>query len=73
MDALFPSTVFASALVIGAVVAACVVFSVIMVLSDDRRRVLLGLFSHNVTVFIIPLFILFAYIVLIWGVNILTR
>jgi bacteriorhodopsin len=65
------SSTIASDILINIVVVGCVVFAVLMVLSDERRRPALALLSRHVTVFMIPLLSLFAYIAIIWGAKIL--
>ena len=62
----------ASDAVIGSVIAGCVLLTVVMFLSDDKRRPSLNLFSRNIAVFMGPLLIVFTYLVVIWGAKILT-
>jgi hypothetical protein len=66
------SFISATGAVIGSTIAGCVVLVVIMFLSDDKRKPSLILFSRHVAVFVAPLLIVFAYLVLIWGSKILT-
>lgn len=65
------SSAIPSGIVIGVVVAGCVVLAVIMVLTDERRRATLARLSRSFTVFTIPLLILFIYIAIVWGAKIL--
>jgi len=73
LDSFVISTLTASALAVGITIAGCVVLAVVMFLSDDGRKPVLALFSRHVMVFIAPLLIVFAYLVIIWGAKILTR
>jgi uncharacterized PurR-regulated membrane protein YhhQ (DUF165 family) len=66
------SSAIASAIVIGVAVAGCIVFTVIAELTDEKQRPALALFSRHVTVFMIPLLSLFAYIVILWAAKIIT-
>jgi hypothetical protein len=54
---------FASA---GIAVACCVVLAIIMVLTDGEHKPVLTLFNNNVTAFMVPLFVMFVYISIIW-------
>ena len=73
MDIAIMSSSLASALSIGIAVAGCLVVTVIMVLSDDQRKPALALFTRNLGIFMVPLLLLFGYIVVIWGARIFTR
>ena len=65
------SSVIASDLITGVVVVGCIAFAVIMVLTDEKRRPTLALLSRSFTVFTVPLLVLFVYIAIMWGANIL--
>jgi hypothetical protein len=67
------STAIATSAIIAAAIVGCLVFAVIMVLSDDKHRSSLARLSGYSWVYLVPLLIMFVYIVLIWGAKILTR
>ncbi len=60
------SSVIASDIIINITVAGCMVFAVTAVLSDEKRRPTFALLSRHITVFMIPLVILFAYTTIVW-------
>jgi hypothetical protein len=62
----------ASDAVIGSAIVGCVILALIAFISEDKRRPSLILFSRNIVVFMVPLLIVFAYLVLVWGAKILT-
>ena len=65
------SSVVSTNLITGIVVAGCVIFSVMMVLSDERRWPTMALLNRSLTAFTVPLLFLFAYITILWGANVL--
>ena len=65
------SSLAASTLVVGTVVAGCLIFAVIMVLTDERRGSALAVLNRSLIAFIIPLLILFTYLAFILGTTIL--
>ena len=73
LDAIVISNLAASDLVVGFTIAGCVILAVIMFLTEDQRRPVLALFSHNTFILAVPLFVVFAYLVVIWAAKILTR
>ena len=66
------SSTVVSDLVIGIASAGCIVFSIVMVLSDEEKWPTLALLNRSLTAFTIPLLILFTYITINWVANILT-
>jgi hypothetical protein len=62
----------ASDAVIASAIAGCVILAVMVILCDDKRRLSFNLFSRNIVVFMVPLLIVLAYLVLVWGAKILT-
>ena len=73
LDAIVMSNLAASDLVVGFTIAGCVILAVIMFLTEDQRRPVLALFSRNTFILAVPLFVVFAYLVVIWAAKILTR
>jgi hypothetical protein len=67
------SSVFNSDLTIGVAIAACIVLAIVNLLTDDESKPGLALFSRRVTVFLLPLLIIFAFSAIIWGAGILTE
>jgi hypothetical protein len=72
LETIVMSSAVASGLIVGVAVAGCVVLAVIMVASDDTKRQQMALFSRHINVLMVPLLMVFAYIVIIWGAKILT-
>jgi hypothetical protein len=67
------TSIAASELITGIVVGACLALGVMMFALDDKQRTAVAAFSRNVSIFMIPLVVLVAYIVIIWAANILAR
>jgi hypothetical protein len=65
------SSVIGSGFITGVAVGGFIVFLVISELTDVRQRPALALLSRSFAVFMIPLLILFAYIVIMWVARIL--
>jgi hypothetical protein len=72
LNAIVVSAIAASSLAVGITIAGCVIVAVFTFLSNDGRRPVLALFSRNLMVFMIPLLIIFTYLVIIWVAKVLT-
>ncbi len=66
------SLIIATSAVVGTIMAGCVAFAIIMFLSDDGRKPRLALFSRNITIFLVPLGIVFVFLTIMWAARILT-
>ena len=66
------SSAIASDLVVGIAIVASIAFAIISELTDVSQKPPLALLSRYFAVFMVPLLILFAYIVIMWVARILT-
>lgn len=65
------SSLAVSTLVVGTAVAGCLIFAVIMVLTDERKGSALAVLNRSLIAFIIPLLVLFTYLAVVLGTTLL--
>lgn len=62
----------ASVAVIGVAITGCVVFWVIATLTDDQKKPVIALIANRITIFAVPLLVLFTYLTIMWATAILS-